>query len=213
MRQGFSSIVNYLTKPPFCQDGNARSSFFQRVSHNYPSLIQLFYMLRPRIIFQDAGRVQDFVYFLSNLGGSVPFAVSQKPCIVSMRCSGRAFRRGAWRGASVRWLGMAFRRGAWCGGRAATWQAASVRGCALVWTFRIVTLGSRSGTDFPARRPCADCPAALAACPQAARKAGKTPKGAAAKQIMQKTSLKRKRETLLLRLVVLLGSVFCADGC
>ena len=72
MRQGFSSIVNYLTKPPFCQDGNARSSFFQRISHNYPSLIQLFYMLRPRIIFQDAGRAQDFVYFLSNLGEKRP---------------------------------------------------------------------------------------------------------------------------------------------
>lgn len=112
-----------------------------------------------------------------------------------------AFRCGAWRGASVRWLGMAlrcgvpagrfglrlgmaFRWGAWCG--------ASVRGRALVWTFRIVTLGSRSGTDFPARRPCADCPAALAACPQAARKAGKTPKGAAAKHLRQTNHAKNK---------------------
>ena len=139
MRQGFSSIVNYLTKPPFCQDGNGRSSFFQRISHNYPSLIQLFYMLRPRIIFQDAGRVQDFVYFLSNLGEKRPVC---------------GFKKAARRSQPAR---------------------------------------RQRRKEEPTQK--------------------ELPQNTCAKRIMQKTSLKRKREPLLLRLVVLLGSVFCAGGC
>ena len=96
-------------------------------------------MLRPRIIFQDAGRVQDFVYFLSNLGEKRPVCGFKK----AARRSQPARRRHGKQGKPQKEL----------------------------------------------------------------------PQNACAKRIMQKTSLKRKRETLLLRLVVLLGSVFCADGC
>ena len=152
-----------------------------------------------------------------------------------MRCSGRAFRRGAWRGAPMWRPGVAFRAVTWYDipgwglvRRSGVASRQGVSGCDLAGRFGA---GACSGMDVPdcdlgiALRHGLPFAPSLCGLPGGARSLPadsaerrsqpqkELPQNTCAKRIMQKTSLKRKREPLLLRLVVLLGSVFCAGGC